>query len=182
LYYSNDISKGDIVFLGDSLTEGFNFNKYFPENNLKNRGVSGDMTFQVIYRLNGIINALPAKIFLMIGVNDIVQDVDLNVIFSNYLQIITRIQKENPEGELIIQNLLPVNEAKLPGVSGLNTIIYQFNDRLRKYCLENNLTFIDLHSYFLNDSGEMDPIFTFDGIHLSNEGYKNWALQIKEHL
>lgn len=168
--------------MGDSLTEGFNLQKHFPDKKIVNRGISGDMTIHVIYRMDEIVKALPSRIYLMVGINDIVQGIDLKKVFSNYLQIISLITERDQNTELIVQSLLPVNESRLPGISGLNIKIYQFNNLLRKFCSENKLQFIDLHSDFLNSQGEMDPIYTFDGIHLSDKGYENWSLQINKHL
>lgn len=182
MYYSNTINTGDYVFLGDSLTEGFDLKKYFSDTKLVNRGVSGDMTVHALYRLNEIIKARPARIYLLIGINDILQGVDLKVLLSNYLQIIIRITNEDQNCKIIIQSILPVNETRLPGISGLNIDIYKFNNLLRKYCSENKLRFIDLHSDFLNNQGEMDTVYTFDGIHLSDAGYANWTEIIKKHF
>ncbi|HPI85609.1 MAG TPA: GDSL-type esterase/lipase family protein, partial [Bacteroidales bacterium] len=73
---AKNITSDDIVFLGDSLTEGFDLQHYFNLPNLKNRGISGDTTYQVLYRLEEIWNSKPAGLFLMIGINDMFQGED----------------------------------------------------------------------------------------------------------
>ena len=67
------INNSSVVFLGDSLTEGFDLERYFPTANVVNRGLSGDTTYQVRYRMDEIVIANPAKLFLMIGINDLFQ-------------------------------------------------------------------------------------------------------------
>lgn len=169
------IQSEDTVFLGDSLTESFDLQKHFNRQDLINRGMSGNMTDHVLYRLEEITNAKPARVFLMIGVNDIYQGSDLKQVIKNINIIIDRILIDSPSTTLIVQSLLPVNEDRLLIDKYLNTKVYEANNSLRKICKEKNLEFIDLHSDFLDNKGEMDNTYTYDGVHLTDEGYLLWT-------
>lgn len=171
----------DTVFLGDSLTEGFNFKVFFGRDDLRNRGISGNLTDHVIYRMEEITYARPARLFLMIGINDLFSGRSIDSIFKNILRILDFIGKKSPQTQILVQSLLPVNTSRNFEDKGINLEIYKLNNLLEHHCTLNpGLTFIDLHSAFLDNSGEMDSIYTFDGVHLSDEGYQHWASLLKK--
>ncbi|MBL7105534.1 MAG: G-D-S-L family lipolytic protein, partial [Bacteroidales bacterium] len=78
--------------------------------------------------------------------------------------------------------ILPVNETNLIIDENLNTKIYKINNRLRFICKEKDLRFIDIHPDFLNKNGEMDAEYTYDGVHLTEQGYILWAELVQEYL
>jgi lysophospholipase L1-like esterase len=176
------IRHSDIVFLGDSLTESFDLQKHFGRNDLRNRGMSGDLTDHVLYRLEEIVNARPAKIFLMIGINDVYQGYEPDRISLNIEVILKEFQLKTPETRLVVQSILPVNRHKLFIEKSVNTKIYQVNLRLKTVCESKNMIFLDIHPDFLNDEGEMNEKFTYDGVHLTEAGYILWAELLQKYL
>jgi lysophospholipase L1-like esterase len=177
------IKNTDIVFLGDSLTEGFDLLKYFGRNDLRNRGMGGNMTDHILYRLEEITNAKPQKVFLMIGINDLYQQQNPDLVFNNIVNILNIIYNETPQSSRYLQSILPVNETNLLSGGQINTNIYKMNNRLKEhYAGRSTLTFIDLHSDFLNHYGQMDEKYTFDGVHLTPEGYNLWANLLHHYL
>ena len=176
------MEENDIVFLGDSLTEGFDLYHYFKFPNIKNRGLSGDTTYQVRYRMEEIVKASPAKLFLMIGINDLFQGEDENIVLQNINSIIREFQELSPRTEIFVQSILPVNESIMFADEFLDLSIFSFNDDIRHACKAMNVRFIDLYSDFLDERGELDRKFTYDGVHLSREGYDLWAKMIDPYL
>ncbi|MEZ5082089.1 MAG: GDSL-type esterase/lipase family protein [Bacteroidales bacterium] len=177
------IKKTDIVFLGDSLTEGFDLVNHFKRNDLRNRGISGNLTDHILYRLEEIINAKPTAIFLMIGINDLFYGKKAEEVFENIRYILELIYNNTPESMRYLQSVLPINESRLLMDEGLNTSIYKLNGTLAEYCLDKpKLKFLEIHSEFLNMNGRMKGQYTFDGVHLSPEGYTLWAELISEYL
>lgn len=169
------ITSSDIVFLGDSLTEAFDLKHYFGEAHVKNRGLSGDTTYQVLYRMEEIVRAKPKKLFLMIGINDLFNGEDEVIIFQNIAGIIEQFRQRSPETVVNIQSILPVNESVMFSDENINLLIFSLNEDLMKYCKKVNVRFVDLYGHFLNEKGEMDRVYTYDGVHLTPAGYDLWA-------
>ena len=176
------IHKTDTVFLGDSLTESFDLQKHFGRNDLRNRGMSGDLTDHVLYRLEEITNARPAKVFIMIGINDITQGYEPDHILANITRILNEFKEKSPVTRLFVQSILPINHHKLFLEKSINADIYRFNLRLKSLCENLQVTFLDFHTDFLNNVGEMDEKFTYDGVHLSETGYIHWAGLLQNYL
>jgi len=74
----------DIVFLGDSITARFEWQEYFSDLTVTNRGIDSDVTEGVLNRLDTVENQHPEKIFLMIGINDIMHKLPPDVSMQNY--------------------------------------------------------------------------------------------------
>lgn len=181
MYHSRVIKRDDVVFLGDSLTEWFDLESYFPGQLPVNRGISGDTTGGILYRIEEIVNARPAKVFFLAGVNDIFQGAGEFDICHNIETIILKFKSETPETLFYVQSLLPVNQSVLLAGDNINTVIYSINIRLKQICRETSAVFIDLHSEFLNKTGEMDARYTYDGVHLGQDGYRLWAELLKQY-
>ncbi len=58
-------TKGDIIFVGNSITDGAEWIELFNDKRIKNRGISGDVSIGVINRIDEIINRKPAKVFFV---------------------------------------------------------------------------------------------------------------------
>ena len=180
--FPEHIRQTDTVFLGDSLTESFDLQKHFGRNDLRNRGMSGDLTDHILYRLEEITNARPAKVFLMIGINDVAQGYEPDQILANISKILNEFKDKSPGTRLFVQSILPINRHKLFLEKSINADIYRINLRLKSNCESNQVTFLDFHADFLNNVGEMDDKFTYDGVHLSEAGYILWAELLQKYL
>ena len=93
LFNKLSITSKDIVFIGNSITNGAEWNELFPQKRVKNRGISGDTSEGVFDRLDAVVKGKPAKIFILIGVNDISREIKVETIVLNMKQIIEKIQK-----------------------------------------------------------------------------------------
>jgi lysophospholipase L1-like esterase len=169
------IKTTDTVFLGDSLTEGFDLEHYFKIKNIRNRGISGDTTYQVRCRLEEILKARPERLFLMIGINDFFQGTDEITILRHIAAILLEFQQQLPGTEVFVQSILPVNAAATLPDENINLAIFSLNDGLRIICRESHIQFVDIYGDFLDEKGEMAEKYTTDGVHLSKEGYDLWA-------
>lgn len=170
-------SKNDIVFLGDSKTEGFPVQEMFENSNVKNRGIAGNTTKDVLDRLSNITSGKPHDIFIEIGVNDLSQNIPVIKVFYNFKNICEQIKKDSPSTEIFVQSVLPTTLEQ----KHLNANINKYNDLLKNYCQSNKLTYIDINHYFLLGDN-MDKKYTIDGIHLNADGYKLWKELLTKYI
>src|SRR5688572_18983268 len=81
-------SKKDLIFLGNSITQGVDWAELLQNKNARNRGISGDISYGVLERLNEVTEGKPTKVFILIGINDIQHNFPDTVIVNNYRRII----------------------------------------------------------------------------------------------
>lgn len=195
-FKSQPAKKDAIIFLGNSLTQGFKLS-VFNDTNILNRGISGDFTEGILKRLNEVTERKPKKIFLMIGINDIIEKVPLKTSMINYEKIIRQIRNETPTTALYIQSILPVifktkEEAKnmqdpryietlLTSNENLNSRARLYNEQLVMLAGKYHLPFIDLYPYFTL-SGSLNKELTYDGVHLNEKGYSIWKKKVEKFV
>ncbi|MDB5229639.1 MAG: sialate O-acetylesterase [Chitinophagaceae bacterium] len=175
-------AKTDIIFLGNSITSRAEWAELLGMNNVRNRGISGDITFGVLERLDEITEGKPAKVFVLIGINDISRNIPDSFILRNYRTIIHRIKKESPLTKIYFHTLLPVNNTFTQFKNHYNKdehILY-VNSELKKIAKEENITLIDLYPLFVDASNRLDRKYTADGLHLNAEGYNVWRKLLLE--
>lgn len=182
-FMNTPLKKGDIVFLGDSITEqGGDWSAKFGVPNVRNRGIAGDVTDGVIARLDEICHAKAKAVFLMIGINDIFNWYDLRGIPSpeyvgnNILKIVKEIHKGSPKTKIYVQTVLPADF--MPVKEAIATV----NDIIRSHEAKYRYKVIDLHTDFAADDDLIKPELTSDGIHLSAEGYALWVKLLEETI
>ena len=176
LFRSYPHSKNDVVFLGNSITDFNEWQELLAVPQVRNRGISGDITFGVLERLDEVTSGQPSKVFILIGINDISRDIPAKVIVQNYRRIIHRIKAESPRTQIYFQTILPVNnEFPARGHFNKDAVIKEVNGELRKLAREQGIELIDIHDHFLDASGKLDKKFTHDGLHLNAAGYLHWA-------
>lgn len=182
LFRSFKHSKKDIVFLGNSITFWGEWSELLKNSHVKNRGIPGDITFGVLDRLDEVINGKPAKVFILIGINDIARNFPDSVILHNYERIIQRIKSRSPGTKIFFQTMLPTNSSfnKLTTHYYKEEHIKQVNAGLKKIALSEGVIVIDLYSAFVDSDGALAKSLTFDGVHLTKEGYYKWVEIIKQ--
>lgn len=181
------IGNKDIVMLGNSLTEnGGDWAARLGNKNVRNRGIIGDKVMGVYDRLHQILPGHPAKLFLLIGVNDVSHDLTTDTIVGMIRVTVERIRKESPDTKLYLQSLLPINESfgrykRLAGKT--NMIIPEINKQLEELAKEKGLTYINLFPLFTEKgSNVLRAELTTDGLHLKEEGYKIWVKAIRKKI
>jgi len=169
-------TKGNIVFVGNSITDGGEWNELFGDTRIKNRGISGDITAGIIFRLPEIAKRKPAKVFLMIGTNDLSKGISADSVVKNILLISSYLKQESPATKFFVQSILPVNNVfgKFNGHTGNGEKINFVNERLKENADSASYTFIDLYTVFKDEQGRLKAEFTNDGLHLKGEAYLLW--------
>jgi len=168
-----------VIFLGNSITEGFDLEMFFPESKPVNRGISGDNIDGVLERFDYSVRSLePSKLFLMIGINDIGTRVPDSLIQANYQLLLRTILKSLPNTRVYVQSILPTTAiwANCPAdkIQRINKLIKDFSTRF-------GFTWIDLYSKFATEAGYLRNDFTNDGLHLNSKGYVYWSTILKKY-
>lgn len=176
-------SSGKVLMLGNSLNNNVRWEEFFPGTGIVNRGISGDTMEGLLMRMEDVIEENPSKIFLMIGINNFINDTTQSVasVWFSYDQVIEKIGKSLPGTELYIFSTLPLNP-KTPYYQGRNKKVYQLNELIKSNSQNYNYTYLDLASLLKDNNSDLDIKYTCDGIHLLPDGYLVWKEMISDHL
>lgn len=165
-----------IVFFGDSLTDFFPIQDFFPGHTIYNRGIAGDKTTDLLKRIDNVIAIKPRKIILQIGTNDLGKRVKPEKIIANINLLIDKLQARIPGVEIIVVSLYPISHHRIwlsPIIAGLrsNKCIREVNRGLVALCGKRCLTYLDLHAKLVGPKGRIDHDYTLEGLHISGLGY-----------
>jgi len=158
--------KNAIVFVGDSITDGNEWAEQLNCSRCQNRGVSGDISAGVLARLDDILAEKPAKIYFMIGINDISRNIPNETIIANYREFVRRTKAASPKAKIYLQSVLPTNDTFRKFADKNDESIKILNDAMRgMVTADNSVIYIDLHKAFLDGAGRLDKKYTNDGLH-----------------
>jgi len=178
------VEPGDIVFLGNSITDGGEFSELFGDASIKNRGISADVISGVMDRLHQVVDHSPSKIFLLIGINDISHNLTVEHLAGQYEELVAEIKKRTPSTKLYIQSIMPVNNdfGRYKNLNGKESVILQLNQRIKDISSRNDAVYVDLWPALADpNTGKLRKEFTNDGLHLLGKGYAAWVKAI-QHL
>jgi len=174
----------DLLFLGDSITQGWGNNtvwqRYYGPRNAANFGIGGDRTEHVLWRIqNGEIDGIsPKVVVLMIGTNNSGSN-SAGEIAGGIKAIVTTLREKLPRTKVLLLGVFPRGErpdnpirAKLAAV---NEIIATLDDG-------ENVKYLDIGERFLHDDGTLSREIMPDFLHLSRKGYRIWADAIEPTL
>ncbi|HUN02844.1 MAG TPA: family 20 glycosylhydrolase [Niabella sp.] len=169
-------TKGDIIFLGNSITDGGEWQELFGDSRIKNRGISADVTIGVLNRLKEITDRKPDKIFLMIGTNDLSKGISTDSVVKNILEIVKFTHLLSPATKVYVQSILPVNPGsdKFKNHTGNTPKIKAVNRQLELYAKKHQFTYVNLFDSFINSEGYLNRRYSNDGLHLLGDGYMLW--------
>jgi len=171
-----------VVFLGDSITDLWRLNEYFPvERNFVNRGISGQITGQMLGRMMAdVIELKPSAVVVLAGTNDIARGVSLKAVQDN-LSMIAQLAEANKIRPMFA-SLLPVGDYhKGQNPSYEQTVrrppqtIRALNDWLQKFCREHKYVYVDYYSKMVDAAGMLPADLSDDGLHPNAKGYRLMA-------
>ncbi|NIF07411.1 capsular biosynthesis protein [Chryseobacterium sp. Tr-659] len=172
----NSKKKVDVVFMGNSITEGWvkSHPEFFTENNYTGRGISGQTTSQMLLRFqNDVVSLKPELVVINAGTNDIAQNTgvyDPDFTFNN-IKSMADIAKNNGI-KVIIASVLPA--AAFPWRKEITEVpqkVEALNNRLKQYANNNKFIFVDYNTAMRDTKGGMREGLSKDGIHPLPEGY-----------
>lgn len=166
---------GRVVFYGDSITDGWKLGEYFPGKPYVNRGISGQVTSQMLVRFYSDVIALkPAAVILLAGTNDIARNngpQTAEMIQFNF-QAMTELAQKNGI-RVILCSILPVSDyterkqlARRPPAD-----IARLNAWLKQYAAAAGATYVDYFSALADAKGFLQEGTSNDGLHPNAKGY-----------
>lgn len=178
------------VLLGDSLSLWFPPDLLPTDKNWLNQGISGEVSLGLWRRLGLFDRTQPERIYIMIGINDLIRGVDDRTLLRNYRKILRRLRRVHPQAQIVLQSILPHGgeEANWEGRDRLIAIpitrIQQLNQELAAIAQEEEVKFLDLYPLFTNAQGHLRADLSTDGLHLNRQGYLVWrsAMQMYTQL
>lgn len=185
LFEQLPVTSRDIVFLGNSITNGGEWAELLQNKHVKNRGISGDVCRGVYDRLDPILKGKPAKIFLLIGINDVNRGASADTIVVQIKRITQKIKKDSPKTKLYLQSILPVTDyyKMFGGHTKHWKMIREINEKLEQLARAEKVIYVDLYSHFVDPStGKMNIEYSNDGLHLLGKGYVKWCEILKPYV
>lgn len=166
----------DIIFLGDSLTDNADWHEFFPNQAVINRGIKGDTIEGLKGRVTKLSYVNAKKIFLMIGINDLMRKHEISKLTPALNALITELSHAHQI--IYLQSTLYIRSED----SAINQNITKLNQILENISLRYpNVFFIDLNKH-LSLNKALKEQFTFDGIHLNGKGYQQWQKAISPYV
>lgn len=165
------------LFIGDSITEGFDLDKYFPGMGFSNRGISGYSSEEVLKALQPEwFFPKPDRVFVCIGTNDLAREYIENQTLGNIAGITAAIwEMAGEDTPVILTSLFPTRH----NPPRPNTLIKQLNNSIHHLCTEIQAIYFHLNPFFTDHNGQLRREFTEDGLHLTPAAYEKWALLIR---
>lgn len=169
----------NLVFIGDSLTQWFDWQDRFAEHEVTNLGLAGEPVEGVLSRRERIrsqIRNQPDYIFLMTGANNILMG--QYGLDDSYREIVRNLSTWYKRSRVVVQSLLPVDQS---GPS--NAVIRDVNRKFEQIARECNAEYLDVYSRFVDEKGDpKNGYFVDDGVHLSGKGYAAWAETVERYV
>jgi len=170
-----------VIFYGDSITDGWKLDQYFPGKPYVNRGISGQTTAQLLVRFRqDVIDLEPKAVVVLAGTNDIAGNtgpVSLEDIEANYSTLAELARLHNIR--LIYSSVLPVHEytdrAGDMFTQRPPEKILALNRWLKDSCAAHDCLYLDYFSAMVDDKGFLKKDLADDGLHPNPAGYKIMA-------
>lgn len=184
---ADEVIEGGITFVGDSITDFYPMQEFFPNRLIYNQGIAADTTSGVLRRLHKLYQTNPRKVFLQIGTNDLGHMSRVSKIVERIDLIIKNIKENLPNTELHVISLYPVTHRKMwlsPIIAGARTNkkLKKINKLLEEVCLKEGVNFINMFPLLASEKGSMQLKNTLDGIHCSALGYRIISNELAKYI
>ena len=174
-------SKARVVFLGDSITDLWRLNEYFPDRDFVNRGISGQITGQMLGRMKAdVLDLHPSAVVILGGVNDLAREIPLTAVEDNYEMIADLAAAAHIK--VIFASLLPVSDAHKDANPAYEqtpshppVYINALNEWLQRFCAQHGYTYLNYGPALADQHGAFNADLTDDGLHPNSKGYRVMA-------
>ena len=153
----------DVAFLGDSLTDGYDLEKYYPDLVTANRGIGGETTIGLEKRMQlSVYDLKPKVVVMLIGGNN------LDTMFQNYENILIGLREHLPNTKVVLLSLSAMGK----DWAHKNQLAAYNNVKIKALAEKYKFTYIDIFTLLLDpQTDEIRAEYTNDGVHFTHEGY-----------
>ncbi|MBW4655574.1 MAG: lysophospholipase [Kaiparowitsia implicata GSE-PSE-MK54-09C] len=176
------------VLLGDSISLWFPHELLPGDRHWLNQGISGETAEGLLYRLHLLDATEPRTILLMIGINDLLRGIDDVTLMGQYQQIIHYLRHTHPNTQIVVQSILPHADERATWegrdrlLSVPNSRIENLNQQLGAIAAAEGVYFLNLYPLFTDETGNLDPQLSTDGLHLNQQGYLVWRTGLHVYI
>ncbi len=168
-------SRESIVFVGDSITAGGQWQEWFPEYSVSVEATPGDVTDRLVERLPAIIDLQPETMAILIGANDFGQNRSVEYVVRSIEYFLAMVRQDVPGSRTLVQSIMPRGRE-------YSSDIQDANRHLRQYAQNVHAQYLDLWPAMATEEGELRPELTTDRLHLTPEGYEAWLGELRPAL
>lgn len=168
-----------VVFMGDSITDGWRLAQYFPNKPYVNRGISGQTTSQMLVRMfEDVINLKPAAMLIYAGTNDIARNTGMQTaeMIEENFQAMTELAQQHGI-KVILCSITPIADYGPRKMSDGRppADILKINSWLKEYAAKTNSIYADYFTAVADDKGMLKEGISRDGLHPNDKGYELMA-------
>lgn len=179
--WAGEVAKdqGAVVFLGDSITQGWgvDFKQAFPGMKLANRGIGGDTTRGMLLRLKEDVLALhPQAVVLLMGTNDIEVGVPVEAVGRNFRKIVAALKAHDAKMPVVVCRVFPSAAEKKRPKETILAVNEQFAAAVKG---DPQFTVLDTYALFADAEGDAPAALFPDRLHLNAAGYAKWASALR---
>jgi lysophospholipase L1-like esterase len=174
--------QGSLVFLGDSITQGWgdNMGGSFTGAKVANRGISGDTTRGVLIRLKeDVLSLKPAGVVLLIGTNDLEEQADPETIAGNLKLILAELKAHDPKMPIVLCQVFPSSVSKKRPSDQVKKLNQLYAAAVKG---DKQVTFIETWPLFADAQGDAKKEEFPDLLHPNKAGYAKWASALRPVL
>jgi len=177
-----DRDQGALVFLGDSITQGWgaDMGGAFEDVKVANRGISGDTTRGMLIRLDEDVLALnPSGVVLLLGTNDLEEKASPETIAGNLRLILAGLKATNPDLPIILCKVFPSSASKARPAEQIKRINELYAAAVKG---DPQVTLVDTWRLFADAQGDAKQAEFPDLLHPNPSGYAKWAAALRPIL
>ncbi len=164
-----------ILFVGDSITSGGDWQSWFPGHRVVVEAAPGDGTDRLNDRLPAIVEQQPQTVAILIGGNDFGQSRSVEYVVRSIEYFLAMLRQEVPGTRTLVQSILPRGKEFADDIRDANR-------HLRQYAQNVHAQYLDLWATMATEDGELLPEYTTDRLHLTEAGYKAWLAELRPAL
>jgi lysophospholipase L1-like esterase len=177
-------TKGEqrVVFMGDSITDSWKLNEYFPAQPYVNRGISGQTTPQMLIRFRpDVIDLKPKVVVILAGTNDISGNTGLTTLAAIKGNLTSMVELAHANGiNVVLSSVMPVSDynKNAAGTPIVRTVIRppaqidELNKWIKQFCADRKLVYLDYFSVMADEKGLLKADIANDGLHPNAKGYE----------